>query len=370
MAQTPASGTPIQRAIAWALARKPVRAFLLYSEQRGPMLADSITYRMLFAVFAAVLLGFSIAALWLEGNPEAWQALISAVDAAIPGLVGEDNLIDPSSIAAPTGLSITGIASSLGLIGASIGSVSQVRAALRSLADLPNRDIFVVWALLRNLALAVGVGVALLLAAAATFFGSALIDVVRSWVGLPDGGPTVTAGTWLFSAAVVFMLDAAIIATMFVVLSGVKASRHALWPGVLLGAFGLTVLQQLSGLFVGGARSNPLLASFAALIALLLWFNLSSQVVLISAAYILTGVEEDQDRVRARYGASTFAQRRVRRAERAVRLDSEELRRAREDEEAEREKAAEAEREKAAEDASDDDGGSSERSPAREGAKA
>ena len=33
------------------------------------MLADSVTYRTLFSVFAGVLLGFSIAGLVLAGNP-------------------------------------------------------------------------------------------------------------------------------------------------------------------------------------------------------------------------------------------------------------------------------------------------------------
>ena len=64
--------------------------------------------------------------------------------------------------------------------------------------------------------------------------------------------------------------------------------RAPCWPGAFYGAIGLTVLQQLSSLFVGGAASNPLLASFASLIALLLWFNLSAQVILIAGAYIIT----------------------------------------------------------------------------------
>jgi membrane protein len=339
MAESSASGTPITRAIAWALTLKPVRAFLLYSEHRGPMLADSITYRMLFAVFAAVLLGFSIAALWLSGNPVAWQALIDAVNQVIPGLVGEDGLVDTNDIQAPAGLSIAGVISSIGLLGAAIGSVGQARAALRALADQPNTDIFVVWALLRNLGVAVGVAVALGAAAAATFLGTALVDVVASWFGLSSDHPFASWATWLVSTAVVFVLDAVVVAVLFVVLSGVKASPRALIPGALIGATGLVVLQQLSGLFVGGARSNPLLASFAALIALLLWFNLSSQVVLIAASYVLVGVEEEQDRVRARHGASTFLQRRVRRAERAVRLAADELDQARHDEQKERESA-------------------------------
>lgn len=339
MAENSDSRTLIQRAIAWALSLKPVRAFLLYSEHRGPMLADSITYRMLFAVFAAVLLGFSIAALWLSGNPVAWQALIDSVNSVVPGLVGENGLIDSSAIQAPAGLSFAGIVSSIGLVGAAIGSVSQARAALRTLADQPNDDIFVVWAMLRNLALAVGVALALVAAAGATFLGTALVDVVASWLGLPQGDPLASGATWLVSTLVVFALDAVVVAVMFAVLSGVKASARSIWPGALLGAAGLVVLQQLSGLFVGGARSNPLLASFAALIALLLWFNLSSQVVLIAASYILTGVEEEQDRVRARHGASTFAQRSVRRKERAVKLAADELDRARQNEKKEREDA-------------------------------
>ena len=73
----------IARVIAWALTLKPVRAFLLYSEHRGPMLADSVTYRALFSVFAGVLLGFSIAGLVLSGNPELLTALVTSVDAAI-----------------------------------------------------------------------------------------------------------------------------------------------------------------------------------------------------------------------------------------------------------------------------------------------
>ena len=337
--EAPAEATrpPIARLIAWVLQRKPVRAFLLYSEHRGPMLADSITYRLLFAVFAAVLLGFSIAALWLSGNAVAWQALIDAINSVIPGLVGQDGLVDASDIEAPAGLSLTGVLSSIGLLGAAIGSVGQVRAALRILADQPKADIFIVWALLRNLAVAVGVGIALAVAAAATFLGTALLDVVAGWLGVSSDHPLASWGTWLLSAAVVFVLDTVAIAVLFLVLSGVKASARSLWTGALIGGFGLIVLQQLSGLFVGGARANPLLASFAALIALLLWFNLSSQVVLISAAYILTGVEEEHDRVRARFGATSFAARRVQRAEMAVRAAADELNSAREAAEEERE---------------------------------
>ena len=88
-----------------------------------------------------------------------------------------------------------------------------------------------------------------------------------------------------------------------------------------------------------GATSNPLLASFGALIALLLWFNLSSQVILIAGAFIVAGVDEEHDRVHARHGAPTLALRRLQRAERRATDAATELASAREAVEQEREAA-------------------------------
>jgi membrane protein len=331
-------GALIRRITAWALTLRPVRAFLHYSEHRGAQLADSITYRTLFSVFAGVLLGFSLAALWLSGNPQAWKALIDGVDAAIPGLVGEGGVIDVSDIQAPAGLTVAGILSLVGLVGAGIGAIGSLRSALRILADQVHDDVFWLWVLLRNLGLAIAIAAALVVSSAATFFGTAFIRQLEEWVGVGPGF-VADASTRVLAIVIVLVLDSLVVAVLFIVLSGVRASPRAIIAGSLLGGVGLTVLQQLSGLFVGGASSNPLLASFASLIALLLWFNLSAQVILIAASYIVVGVQEDSDRVRARHGAATMAQRRVRRAEDAVRVATEELRHARDDEQKEREGA-------------------------------
>lgn len=329
----------IPRVIAWALQRRLVRAFLLYSEHRGAMLADSITYRALFSVFAAVLLGFSIASLWLAGNPQAWQALVDAVDNAIPGLVGGSEgggVIDLSNFTAPTGIEIAGIVSFFALVGAAISAIGSLRTALRVLADKVSDDLFFLWVILRNLGLGIVFALLLGLSAFATFLGVASVSTVTDWLGLPERSPLASLATTAVGVLVVFALDTAVIVLMFRVLSGVRAPARVLWGGALLGGAGLTVLQQLSGLFVGGASSNPLLVTFGSLIALLIWFNLSAQVILIAASCIIVGTEEHEDRVRARFGAATFAQRRVRRAENAVQVAVRELEDARAAEEKER----------------------------------
>lgn len=330
----------LRRVTAWALQRRLVRAYLVYSGRRGPMLADSVTYRTLFSVFAGVLIGFSFAALWLAGNPDGLAALVRSVDSVIPGLVGPGGLIDVEKIEAPAGFTVAGVLGSVGLLGAAIGAVGALRSALRQIADVTTEDTLIVWVLLRNLALAIGIGVALAAAAAVTFLATAGLTVVRDWLGISADSWVTGVLTWLISTAVVLALDTAVVAVAFTVLSGLRVRRATLLRGALLGGVGLVALQQLSGLFVGGAGSNPLLATFAALIALLLWLNLSSQVILLAGAYVTVGHEEDEDRVRAKYAATTLVQFRVQRAERAVQAAVGELDAAREAEAKERETIA------------------------------
>ncbi|MBF0815270.1 YihY/virulence factor BrkB family protein [Microbacterium paludicola] len=321
--------------IAWALARKPVRAFLLYSEQQGALLAGAVTYRALFSIFAGVLLGFSVAAIWLVGQPELWQALLDSVDNVIPGLVGEGGLIDADALRQPASFTLAGIISLLGLLVAAIGAVGALRTAIRMMAGTTHASGSPIVVILRDLLFAVILGALLLAAAITSFLGSAFVGTVLDWIGAGETGISVVL-TRSITILVTLALDAIMIAVMFWMLSGVKAPPRAVWAGAIIGAIGLVALQQLSSLFVSGAGSNPLLASFASLIALLLWVNLSAQVILIAAAYIIVGAEEQHDRVHARFAAETFAQRRVRRAEHAVQAAVAELNEARDAEDAER----------------------------------
>lgn len=315
----PAEKTPIQKRIDAVVARvlrwRVARTWLLYSERHGPALADGITYRALFSVFAAVLLGFSAAGLWLAGDAQALSALVRTVDAAVPGLIGSGGLIDPSTITVPTGLSIAGAFSLIGLVGAALGAIASLRIALRTLAGRLADDVEWYWVILRNLGLAAGIGVAFALSAAATVIGSVGVDRIAVLLGADHA----VAAAWterIVSLIVVFVLDTALVASVFMVLSGVRPPARTLWAGAALGGAGLLVLQQLSTVFVRSASANPLLASFAALIALLLWLNLSAQVVLLAGAWIITGVEDAEDRDSGR--PRSFAERRLDRAERLL----------------------------------------------------
>jgi len=340
-----AVGEWVRRVLAWALRLRVVRSVLLFSESKGPVLAGSITFRALFSLFAAVLLGFSAAAIWLRGRPELWDALISAMDNVVPGLIGgADAVIDVDELQnRPGSITIAGIVAVLALVWAAIGAIQTLRTAIRMMAGTANDTTPFFLLIVRDLIFAAAVGAMFVVAAAVTFLGSAFASTVLDWLGI-ESGLLATITTRIITILATFVLDAVLIALLFFLLSGVRVSARALWSGAVVGGIGLVALQQLSGLFVGGAPSNPLLTSFASLVALLLWLNLSAQVILIGCAHILTVSEEERDRVGEKYGATTLAQRKVRRAERDVEIATSTLREAREQEAQEREKLADAHR--------------------------
>ena len=310
----PAAKKLIDRAIAFALRWRVVRAFLLYQDNRGPMLADSVTYRTLFSVFAGIFLGFSIAGVWLAANPAAFDALVAALDRAIPGIIGKDGVVDPAELLHPVEFSVTGVLALIGLVGAAIGAVGSMRQALRQIADAPADHTFFVWVVLREVAVALLVGVAFVAAAVLTFFGTSAVSWLFARLGIGDT-EYVTLGTDVLSILIIFVLDVLVVALMLRLLHGVRSSAKALWSSALIGGLALTALQLLSGVIVGGSVGNPLLASFASLITLLLWLNLSSQAILITGAWLATTIAEEHDPLRARSAATSFHQRRVLRAE-------------------------------------------------------
>ncbi|SJM63235.1 putative integral membrane protein [Frigoribacterium sp. JB110] len=327
------------KAIARVLRLRLVRAALMFSDHRGGLLAAAITFRTLFAVFAAVLLGFSAASIWLSTRSDLWDALVAMVDQLVPGLVGtgDDAMIDVSTAPTlPAGNIVAGVVSVIALIWALVSAVGNLRMSVRSIAGTRHANDAAWLMRVYDLLFAVSIGVLLVASAAVTFLGTAFTDQVLDWLGVSGSG----AGAFLTKAGtilVVFALDAVIIGWMFWLQSGMKVRVRQLVLGSLFGAAGLVVLQQLSSLFVGGADSNPLLASFASLIALLLWFNLSAQVILIASAYIVLTVEDGENRIGATFGAETLKQRAVRAAERDVRVATDALTVAREEELAERE---------------------------------
>ncbi|HET8879869.1 MAG TPA: YihY/virulence factor BrkB family protein [Arthrobacter sp.] len=282
-------GNPLA-AMPWLLARlntfRPQRAFQHYNLQRGPLLSAGIGFRMFFSITGLLATGFSLAGLILNGQPALLEQIIKSVAAAAPGLLkvnGGQGLVDPHQLLNPANLGWTAIIAAIVTVFTALGWISGVRDGVRGMMQLGPRGIMPVLQILRDAGTLLLLGVALVVSAGASLvFGTA-----AGWVaGLLHLDPLL-AGPLTTSVTIVvpLLLAWGTALIMFRMAAGLKLSRRALLEGTILAAVGTTVLQVFSTQLLASAGRNPILAPFAIIIGLLIWFNLVSQVYLISAAW-------------------------------------------------------------------------------------
>jgi membrane protein len=281
--------------IAWVQSLKPVRVFQHYSQLRGAILASGLAFQGLFAVFAALWVAFSIAGLVISGDGPAQNTIIATLNRVIPGLI--DNGSGHGAIQAGTLLSAgvfgwTGAIALVGLLYSALGWLGSARGAVRTMFELPSPAANFALLKARDLALGVGLGVVLLVSGVLSVAGTSATSFLLGSVGIRSTSVIATVVSRVVTLGVMFALDTVVLAALYRFLAAIRIPRRRLWAGALLGAIGLGVLKTLGSVLLGGATNNPLIASFAVLAGLLLFFNLACQVILITASWIAVGLED------------------------------------------------------------------------------
>lgn len=278
----------VARFTAW----RPVRVFTHFGESSGSILAGGMAYQSLFAIFAAVWVGFSIAGLWLTSNPDLTDALFFVINQSTPGLIGTNGVIDPGDLANAGVLGWTGAVALVGLLTTALGWLSTTAQAVRSIFRMPRETTFFVLVKLRELGLGLLFGLALIVSALVSLASTTALGAIFGWLHIPPGSFWFAAAARVIGLTLVLAIDAVTLATLFRVLSRVHIPFRRLVAGALLGAAALGALKVLGGALLGGASNNPLLATFAVIIGLLIWFNLVSTVMLLAASWIAVGMED------------------------------------------------------------------------------
>ena len=283
--------------VRWGRSLFPVRAWMHLLDQNGLLLAAGMSYQALFAVFAAVYVGFSIAGIWLFGRPGTLDSLTEIVNTAVPGLIGDDGIItlDQLASAGTLGsgvLTWTGVIALGGLIWTAIGWITFSRMAVRQVLGLEKDRRSYVLMKARDLLAAVVVGVLLLVAAALSVASTAALSWIFDLAGWSTASPWYELLARGGGLVFVFVIDTIVLAALFRFLSRAAIQWRRLWGGSLLGGAALLSIQLLSSLLIGGAARNPLLATFAVFVGLLLFFRLTSIVTLAAAAWIAVGAAD------------------------------------------------------------------------------
>ncbi len=284
----------------WVKALFPVRVWMHLLDRNGMLLAAGMSYQALFAVFAAVYVGFSIAGIWLSGNPNTLASLVTIVNTAIPGLFGDNGVVHIDDLLAASAagrgiLTATGVIALGGLVWTAIGWITFSRMSVRAVFGLEKdrRNFFLLKA--RDLLVALIFGAMLVVAATLSVVSTAALDWTFEQFGVSTAGPGYTLLARGFGVLLIFVINTVVLAALFRFLSRATIQWRRLAGGSVLGGVAMLVLQLGSSLLAGGATRNPLLATFAVFIGLLLFFRLSSIITLTAASWIAVGAMDREE---------------------------------------------------------------------------
>jgi membrane protein len=272
------------------------RVWQRYNAARGGVLAGGVAYFAFFSVFPAVTLGFAIFGFVLRGQPHLFHDVVSSVSTTLPGIVQDsahpDGIIDASKPPTPNVLTITGAVSLVVLVFSGLGWLSGLREGIRAMFDRPVFPGNAVTSRLRDLGVLALLGLSILVSAVLSGFMNAATGRVLGWLGLSSHS---TVGRVLLPVAgflVVLVVDFGIYLVLLRVLSGVPMPWSDLRPAAMLGAVGAGVLKVAVSYGIVGSSTNPVFASFAIVIGLLVVMNLLSRLTLLAAAWAAVGWDQ------------------------------------------------------------------------------
>ncbi|WP_350347369.1 YihY/virulence factor BrkB family protein [Agromyces sp. G08B096] len=301
----------------------PVRVWRHFLLQNGFIMSSGMSYQSLFAVFAGVYVLFAIAGIWLVGDEEAMEAFATLVNTYAPGLIGDNGVITTQALIQITQENTslfgwTGAIALAGFIWTAIGFVTYARIGVRSMFGLPKDTRSYVLLKARDLVAALVFGLVLLAATAMSIVTTNFIDWILGVLGWDFGSNWSTYFVQFGALLVVFAIDTLALAALFRFLSGAAMPWRRMWVGSLLGSAGVSVLQLFSSVVLAFTTDNPLLATFAVFVGLLLWFRITSIVILVAASWIAVEASDANESLRLVTPEQLEAERRQREYEALV----------------------------------------------------
>lgn len=274
---------------------KPVRVLLRFAERDGDLLSAGMSFQSVFAVFAAIFVSFAVAGVWLRSSPEVLGAVVDIINGYVPGLIGageDDGIISPDALASASVVNWAGAIALVGLVWTAIGWLGFMRQAVRAIFGAPPITRLFVLQKAIDLGLALGFGLLLIAGGLASVVSTAALDWVIGLLRLDEASLLVVVGVRVVGLVVSVIVNVVALSLIFRVLSAIPIPPRFLLIGAGMGSVVLAGLSVVSGLILGGAGRNPLLATFAVFIGLLLWFAIVWRVVLLCAAWIAVSLDD------------------------------------------------------------------------------
>lgn len=263
-----------------------MRAYDRHAEVLGGQVAAAVTYFGFLSFFPLLALGFAVVGYLSAVYPEAREGVTAAVEDAFPSLVGTGR--GQLDLTAMTGArSSAGLLGLVGLLYAGLGWVDALRDGLRRVFGTSADPPSLVRKKLLDVVVLVLLGSALLASVLASSLATAATTDALGVVGLA-ATPAATVLLKVLAVALAVVADTALFAILLSRLPGAALPWRQLRSGALLGAVGFEVLKLLGTFLVARTMANPVYATVAVVVGLLVWINLASRLLVYSAAWTAT----------------------------------------------------------------------------------
>jgi membrane protein len=268
-----------------------VRAYQQYKRASGDHVAAAIAYFSFLAIFPLVLLGASIAGFVLANNQDLQDRLQDVISQNVPGSLGDTLSQAVSSIIAHRGS--IGVIALFGVAYAGLGWVGNLRTGVQLVWSSEVTEEKFVKAKLGDLLVLVGLGLGIVLSLALTSGGTALAHALLKSVGL-DHTPGMGTLVAILGILLGLAADTLLFMWLFTRLPRRPVRLRTVFRGALLAAVGYEILKLIGTTYIAKVTANPTYGVFAGAVGLLVWIDLVSRFLLLSAAWTATGRQPAQ----------------------------------------------------------------------------
>lgn len=250
-------------------------------------LAAAMTFTSFVALFPLLTVAAAVAAATLSTDQQ--QRLQDKIAEQVPGISEQLNIEALVANAGTVGL----IAGAL-LLFTGINWVGSMRDCLRAVWELPDDGGNALVRKGKDAVVLFGLGGALLVTILASAVGSALVGWISDQLGIDRSGwGAILLRTAAFLIAV--LADFLVLLYALTLLPGVQPARRRLLTAALMGAVGFELLKLLLSGYIQGVAAKSMYGAFGVPVALLLWINFTSKLLLFCAAWTATpGLAEER----------------------------------------------------------------------------
>ncbi|MFJ9907109.1 YihY/virulence factor BrkB family protein [Streptomyces sp. NPDC101152] len=262
------------------------RSFERLDRVKWARLAAAMTFTSFVALFPLLTVAASIAAALLSKQQQA--DLQHKIAQQVPGI---SNQLDINTLVQNAGT--VGLIAGAALVFTGVGWAGSTRECLRAVWELPDEEENPLLRKAKDLGILVGLGGAVLVTIAVSTVASAMVGWITQRVGIEKGG---WGGLLLYVAAfaVAVLADFLLLLYVLTLLPGVEPPRRRLVVAALTGAVGFELLKTLLSGYMQGVAAKSMYGAFGVPVALLLWINFTSKLVLFCAAWTATQSKQQE----------------------------------------------------------------------------